>query len=66
LDAGLAPRTVQHIHTTLHKALKDAVADGLIPRNVTDGIKAPKPEKKEFKVLNREQARAFLEAARGD
>jgi hypothetical protein len=33
---------------------------------VTDGIKAPKPEKKEFKVLNREQARAFLEAARGD
>jgi len=66
LDSGLAPRTVQYIHTTLHKALKDAVADALIPRNVTDGIKAPKPEKKEFKVLNREQARAFLEAARGD
>jgi integrase len=66
LDSGLAPRTVQYIHTTLHKALKDAVADALIPRNVTDGIKAPKPEKKEFKVLNREQARAFLEAARGN
>jgi len=27
LDAGLAPRTVQYLHTTLHKALKDAVAD---------------------------------------
>jgi integrase len=66
LDSGLAPRTVQYIHTTLHKALKDAVADGLIPRNVTDGVKAPKPNKKEFTVLNRKQARAFLEAACGD
>jgi hypothetical protein len=31
LDRELASRTVQYIHTTLHKALKDAVADGLIP-----------------------------------
>jgi integrase len=42
LDAGLAPRTVQYIRTTLHKALKDAVTDGLVPRNVTDGVKSPK------------------------
>src|ERR687895_547172 len=33
LDSGLAPRTVGYVHTTLHKALKDAVADGLVPRN---------------------------------
>ena len=33
LDSGLAPRTVNYIHTTLSKALKDAVSDGLIPRN---------------------------------
>src|SRR5918993_5089433 len=33
LDTGLSRRTVQYIHTTLHKALKDAVSDGLIPRN---------------------------------
>jgi hypothetical protein len=31
LDDGLAPRTVQYIHTTLRKALKEAVQDGLIP-----------------------------------
>ncbi len=30
-SAGLSPRTVNYIHVTLHKALKDAVADGLIP-----------------------------------
>jgi hypothetical protein len=66
LDAGLAPRTVNYIHTTLHKALKDAVADGLIPRNVTEGIKAPLSAKKEVNALSPDQARAFLEAARGD
>src|SRR5215210_6684731 len=52
LDAGLAPRTVQYVHTTLHKALKDAVSDGLIPRNVTEGIKAPLPKKKEVNALS--------------
>ena len=66
LDAGLASRTVQYIHTTLHKALKDAVADGLIPRNVTEGVKAPKAKKKEVNALSPDQARAFLESARGD
>lgn len=65
LDSGLASRTVQYIHVTLHKALKDAVSDGLIPRNVAEAIKAPRPKKKEINPLNPEQARAFLEAARG-
>ena len=31
LDSGLSPRTVQLIHTTLHKALKQAVKWSLIP-----------------------------------
>lgn len=66
LDNGSSPRTVQYIHTTLRKAMKDAVSDGLTPRNPTDGIKAPKPVKKEIKPLTQEQAHAFLEAARGD
>jgi len=26
LEAGLSPRTVQYVHVTLHKALKQAVA----------------------------------------
>jgi integrase len=66
LDAGLSRRTVQYIHTTLHKALKDAVSDGLIPRNVADGIRPPRPKKREITPLNPEQARSFLAAARGD
>jgi integrase len=66
LDAGLSPRTVQYVHTALRKALKDAVADGLVPRNATDGIKAPRPKKKEINPLSPEQTRAFLDAVFGD
>jgi integrase len=47
LDSGLSSRTVQYIHVTLHKALKQAVMDGLIPRNVADAVKAPQTYKKE-------------------
>ncbi len=49
LETGLAPRMVQLVHVTLHKALKQAVADGLILRNVTEAVKAPRPEKKEIR-----------------
>jgi len=40
LDHGLAPATVRKIQSTLHKALSQAVSDGLIPRNAAD-VKAP-------------------------
>ncbi len=66
LDGGSSRRTVQYIHTTLRKALKDAVSDGLIPRNATDVIKAPRPKQKEINPLSPEQAKAFLQAVRED
>lgn len=34
--------------------------DGLIPRNVTEAVKAPRPEKKEIEPLSPEQARVLL------
>jgi integrase len=66
LDSGLAPRAVQYIHVTLHKALKQAVMEGLIPRNVTEAVKAPQAHKKEVRPLNPTQVKALLFAARGD
>jgi integrase len=66
LDSGLSPRTVRYVHVTLHKALKQAVADGLIPRNAAASVKAPRPREKEVRPLTQEQARSFLEAVRGD
>jgi integrase len=38
LGSGLSPRTVQYIHVTLHRALEQAVQDGLIPRNATEAV----------------------------
>src|ERR671910_3591406 len=66
LDSGLAPRTVQYIHRTLSKALKQAVSDGLIPRNAASSVKPPQPRTEEIRPLDREQAQAFLEAIGGD
>lgn len=66
LDSGLSARTVQLMQTTLHKALKQAVLWGLVPRNVAKAVQAPRPIKKEVQVLSPEEARKFLEIARGD
>jgi integrase len=66
LDSGLSAATVRKMHSVLRKALKQAVLDGLIPRNVCEAVKPPKVERKEIKPLDREQAKALLEAASGD
>lgn len=39
---GLSPKTVRYIHTTLHKALKDAERKQLVARNVAQVADAPK------------------------
>lgn len=65
LGSGLSARTVQYAHTTLNKALKQAVADGLIPRNAAASVKAPRPRRTEIKPLNREQVRTLFNAVSG-
>jgi integrase len=66
LDAGLAPRTVLHIHRTLSKALKQATDDGLIPRNAAASVKPPRPRSEEMQPLSRDQVQTFLDTVRGD
>ena len=66
LDSGLSPRTVQIIHTTLHKAIKQALLWSLISKNVTEVVTPPKPQKKEIRVLTSEETKRLLWAARGD
>ena len=38
---GLSPKTVRNIHVMLHRALKDAVRWGYLPRNVADAVDPP-------------------------
>jgi integrase len=66
LDEGLAERTVEYIHAPLRKALNQAVKWQLAPRNVADAATAPRPRKREMMAFDREQARRFLNEARGD
>src|SRR5215213_480580 len=66
LQAGLSARTVQYIHITLHKALKQAVQDGLIPRNATEAVKAPQVRRQEINPLSAEQVKVLLKTASGD
>jgi site-specific recombinase XerC len=40
-QTGLSSRTVEYIHVTLHKALKNATEDGLISTNPAQGLKLP-------------------------
>jgi integrase len=67
-DEGLSNRTLSYIHTTLRKALKDAVGDDLIPRNSTDGVKPPETLQgiaKEPQALDSSEVKTLLEEARG-
>jgi integrase len=63
LEAGSSARTVRYIHTTLHKALKQAVMDGLIPRNATEAVKPPQSTREEMRPLTPDQAKHLLQAA---
>jgi integrase len=63
LDAGLASATVRKIHSILHKARSQAVADGLVPRNAAD-VSAPRSAPKEMRPLSEDEARLFLEVVK--
>lgn len=65
-EAGLSNRSIQHTHRALHQALGQAVRWGMIARNSCDGVKAPRPNPSEMRVLNQDQASALLDATRGD
>ncbi len=66
LMSGLSSKTVTNIHTTLHRALKLAVDWELLSRNVCDSVSLPRRETPEVRPLNRDQAKALLDAAEGD
>lgn len=63
---GLSPTTVHGIHTTLHHALKAAVAQGLIPANPAAQVEPPKVMHQPMKVLKKEQMDQLLETAARD
>jgi integrase len=66
LDAGLTPGTVRLVHSVLSRALDQAVKWGTVPRNVCKATTPPRAHSEEIKPPDSEQARSFLEEARGE
>lgn len=66
LDEGFAPKSVKYVHTTLHRALKQAVKWGLVPRNAAAEADPPKVRTPEMSPLSPTQARTLLQAATGN
>jgi integrase len=63
---GLSPKTVRNIHVMLHRALKDAVRWGYLPRNVAVAVDPPVGRSAERHVWTPDQLGAFLEHVRAD
>lgn len=64
LAAKLAPRTIGHVHRTLHQALSQAVDWDLLNVNVASRVKPPRVEDDEVEILTVEQLQAVMTSAR--
>lgn len=65
-DKGLSDSTIKRIHNVLHKALKMAVENNMLPHNPSDGIRLKKPVSSEMKVLNDEEIQIFIKEVKKD
>ena len=63
--SGLAARTVFQTHAVLHRALDQALHSGLIKRNPTEVVAAPRSEQREMTALSARQLWALLASSRG-
>jgi|LSQX01.3.fsa_nt_gb integrase len=66
LDKGLSARMVELAHVTLHAALKQALKNGLVVKNVTDATTRPKKVQKEKKIWTLEQQKQFIKSITDD
>lgn len=65
----LSPKTVNYIHTIVHKALADAVDAGVLLRNVAERAKPPRPVRRaprEIHCWEPEELAHFLDHLRGN
>ena len=58
---GLSLKTLANLHGIIHKALADAVRQGIVVRNVADAVESPRGRRAEQKVWTPEQLRTFLQ-----
>lgn len=60
-------RTIKYTHIILNGALKQALVNNSVVRNVCEAVQIPKGKlKKEIRVLSKEEQKTFLEAIKGE
>ncbi|RNM12066.1 site-specific integrase [Nocardioides pocheonensis] len=63
---GLSPKTVQNVHRMLHRAMRDAVKWGQLPRNYAEDAEPPRAPRPRPTVWTPEQLGAFVQHVRND
>ena len=66
LRRGLSPRSVIQAHAVLHRALRQAVQWGLLPRNPVDAVSRPRPKRTEIRTLSVREVKQLFETSRND
>jgi integrase len=64
-EAGLAPRTIGHVHRLMHRALGIAVDWDLLANNPAGRVSPPRVDQEEIIILNAAQIKAILKKAIG-
>lgn len=64
--SGRSATTARRCHTLLHSALKQAMREGLIVRNVAELADAPRPSHHEMRPFDVEESRRFVGGIAGD
>ena len=63
--AGLAPRTVGHVHRLLHRVFSHAVKWGMVTTNPVAAAEPPRVQRTEIEILAPDQIKVVLHALRG-
>lgn len=63
---GLSTRTVRYMHMIMHEALKQAMKNNLVSRNIAEATTPPKLIKREMRVLSKEEQDRFLDVLEGE
>jgi len=63
---GLSARTIRYIHTIINAALKQAVKNQLVFRNVAEATTLPKQEKSQVRAMTLDEQTNFLRVSQGD
>ena len=65
LKTGLSQRSVEQVHTVLHRALSHAMHWGLTSRNPAQLVSPPRPGRREMTALSGSQLQRLLEHTQG-